>query len=330
MKHRKILLLFTGIALSGLLGWLAAEKVHFAKVLEILNSDLNIANAGIALSLYLGFFICKALRWRIMLKPYVEVSWIRLLPYIFIGYGGNVLAPMQLGELVRGAGFSRHYSLPTIAVLSGIALEKLLDLYAVLALVSLIVIGTRLNTDNSLILSSTAYSLSIFLSIAGVVLGFLFWRKQLVLSPLEYLLNKYEKNNWISKVLSWLIESCEAVLSLKKHFTAISIMTLVMWIFMLFSLYFSILSVELSVTLSVTAIVFILTVVGLVLPTSPGFVGTIQAAFVFGMIPFGFNQEQAIAASIFYNGLITIPPIVAAIISLWYLQRKNRILPNIY
>jgi len=55
-----------------------------------------------------------------------------------------------------------------------------------------------------------------------------------------------------------------------------------------------------SVSFSVSMIVIAVMALALTVPTAPGFVGAIQAAFVFALGPFGVAQETALAASVFY------------------------------
>ena len=43
-----------------------------------------------------------------------------------------------------------------------------------------------------------------------------------------------------------------------------------------------------------------ITAFAVALPSAPGFVGPIQAAFVFALTPFGISQEAALAASLLF------------------------------
>jgi uncharacterized membrane protein YbhN (UPF0104 family) len=47
----------------------------------------------------------------------------------------------------------------------------------------------------------------------------------------------------------------------------------------------------------------VLTVIGVSLPTAPGYVGSIQLAFVLALKPAGVAPESALAASMFYHVL---------------------------
>jgi uncharacterized membrane protein YbhN (UPF0104 family) len=47
-------------------------------------------------------------------------------------------------------------------------------------------------------------------------------------------------------------------------------------------------------------VVLVVTALAIALPNTPGFVGTLQAAFVLGLSPFGVSPDVAFAASVFY------------------------------
>jgi uncharacterized membrane protein YbhN (UPF0104 family) len=51
---------------------------------------------------------------------------------------------------------------------------------------------------------------------------------------------------------------------------------------------------------AITIIVLTATVVAVTLPNAPGYVGALQAAFVFALQPFGVSSESAFAGSVFF------------------------------
>ena len=55
-----------------------------------------------------------------------------------------------------------------------------------------------------------------------------------------------------------------------------------------------------SIGPAVTIIVLTATVVAVTLPNAPGYIGALQAAFVFALLPFGISSESAFAGSVFF------------------------------
>jgi hypothetical protein len=61
-------------------------------------------------------------------------------------------------------------------------------------------------------------------------------------------------------------------------------------------------------------------VVGITLPSSPGYFGNIQLAYVLALKPFGIDAGSAIAASLFFHAL-AYPAVV--IVGLIYLRTQG-------
>jgi uncharacterized membrane protein YbhN (UPF0104 family) len=76
--------------------------------------------------------------------------------------------------------------------------------------------------------------------------------------------------------------------------------SLLQWSLMAACVWMSTTAMDLHIGPAVTVIVLTATVVAVTLPNAPGYVGALQAAFVFALHPFGVSSESAFAASVFY------------------------------
>jgi hypothetical protein len=76
--------------------------------------------------------------------------------------------------------------------------------------------------------------------------------------------------------------------------------SLLQWSLMGVCAWMSMAAVGITVGPAITIIVLTATVVAVTLPNAPGYVGALQAAFVFALQPFGVSSESAFAASVFY------------------------------
>ena len=54
------------------------------------------------------------------------------------------------------------------------------------------------------------------------------------------------------------------------------------------------------ISFGISMVIIALSALAVTLPSAPGYVGTVQAVFVFGLTPFGISQEIALAASVSY------------------------------
>jgi len=62
----------------------------------------------------------------------------------------------------------------------------------------------------------------------------------------------------------------------------------------------SMMAIGVTIGPAVTVIVLTATVVAVTLPNAPGYIGALQAAFVFALLPFGISTESAFAGSVFF------------------------------
>ncbi len=321
VNRRSLHLLLLGLVVGGAAAWLVFGNTDVAGVLSILQHDTDITLILVAAITYGLFFLGKAVRWRYLLKPVLEISSLRLVPYVLIGYAGNVLLPFQAGEAGRGYLLSKHHEIGAAAALSGIALEKLLDFFALLLLLIWALIAMdapsplaeRLSLSLAGVLTSAALCLIALLVKPKVTAGII--DRALSYGPQTFA-------SWMAPRLHGAIDGL-AALRQTSLVLKLVLASLVTWILMLVTLYLTISAVQLEVPLAVAILVLVLAAVGLALPTSPGFIGTLQAAFVLGMVPFGIKQEAAVAASLLYQFLTTVPPLAVGLICLACLRRDS-------
>ena len=76
--------------------------------------------------------------------------------------------------------------------------------------------------------------------------------------------------------------------------------SLVQWVLMATIIWLSLRAFGETIGPAVTVMVLTAAVIAVTLPSAPGYVGAIQAAFVFSLQPFGISAESAFAASVFY------------------------------
>ena len=84
--------------------------------------------AGVAL-----FYLIKAWRWRLLLKPVGDFHTVRdLLPYVMIGFAANNLLPARIGELVRPWALGRREKISRSTALATVIVERVVDMFSIL------------------------------------------------------------------------------------------------------------------------------------------------------------------------------------------------------
>ena len=73
----------------------------------------------------------RAVRWKILFNPQYNIDTKSLFDIQLIGYFGNNILPLRLGELLRTLVVGEKYKIKKTAVLGSIILERILDMFAV-------------------------------------------------------------------------------------------------------------------------------------------------------------------------------------------------------
>lgn len=96
---------------------------------------------GIAIY-FVGIWL-RAIRWRLLMLPFAAVPDTRLASVILIGFTVNNVLPLRLGELVRTFALRRSHGVPIPAALATILIERVLDMVALCALMTLVFVIER-------------------------------------------------------------------------------------------------------------------------------------------------------------------------------------------
>ena len=145
MKLRTALSAGGAVALSAFFLWLALRRVEF----DALGRALASARWGwipVMAGIAVVDTLIRALRWRVLLrraKPEGASVW-TLFKLEAIGLAVNNVLFARLGEFARAALAARRLALPTVAVLASVAIERALD---VAALVAMFLVAARLRPE---------------------------------------------------------------------------------------------------------------------------------------------------------------------------------------
>ena len=128
----------------GLLVAAAGLAIAFRRVdLRALGGALAEANwwwFGGAMAAVLVAIVVRAWRWQLLLAPIERVAVGPLFSATMIGYFGNGVLPIRLGELMRAVAIGRRGGRVDVSTaLGSIAVERLLDVASALAVAALVV-----------------------------------------------------------------------------------------------------------------------------------------------------------------------------------------------
>ena len=250
-------------------------------------------------------FWLKAVRWVCILKPLGNFTTAQVFPAIMIGFAGNNLLPAHLGEVIRTVVFARRFEQPLSEVFISQMLERILDVIAILAwyLVALVFLA-RVPDELRVNLAALA---TVIGGVCAFILFVLVWPGMAL--KLWHRFSKYLPPAWGYRGEELIRSTIRALSSLRssKSLVVLVANSVGQWGLILGMLWISLWVYGVMVSLPAIALLLAVVALAVALPSSPGYIGAMQAAFVFALIPFGVGEEAAFAASVFYLSAQWVP-----------------------
>lgn len=305
-----------GLALGGVLLWLAAGEVNLADVAGVLaQADPGWVAAAVGSVLLSLFF--RSLRWQILLTPgrpnSPRLPHSLLLPSLFAGQLLNALAPTRLGDLSRAyvvgrEGLSRSFVLGTVVV------EKLFDAvaYGLLLLLLLLLIPLPAWVKPAVV-SFVAVMAVLFVALA--VAG----------------LNRGRLLGWLTAVrLPWLPKSLQLgvarrldaglvsldVLQRRTTVAQLLIWSLLIWGVGALTNYLLFPALALDLPPAAALLLLIVLQVSVTLPPSPGNFGIFEGICIFTLAVFGVDRTTGLSYGLLLHAVVFLPTVILGLISL--------------
>lgn len=312
-----------GIALSVVLLWYTLRGVHFGEVWAILSQS--------SLSLWLlctvtatAIFPLRARRWQAILAPLgPRIPVTPLWHATAVGMMVNNVFPARAGEFARAFALSRERrDVPFTTAFASLAVDRLFDGIVVLALMLAATLDPRFPADAT-IFGATAASIA---ASAGLVLGgVLVVLYALALAPEAFIglaerLVRAVWANGATRVRGLLEGFVRGLAVLRAPRLALEVLwwTLLHWLTNALAFYFGFLALEIAAPLSASLFVQGLIVIGVALPSSPGFFGPFELAGKAGLGLYGVSSAAAVSWAIGFHLLSFVP---ITVLGAWYFTR---------
>ena len=251
---------------------------------------------------FLGFLVLyfwiKALRWVVILRPLGRFTAAQVTPAMMIGFGANNILPAHLGEVLRTVVFARQFRKPYSGVFTSLIMERMLDIIAILGLyfVAVLLIGESfeaLRIAAWIALSAVAVAcFGIFLSLWKPNILLSLWRR--CSERLPFHLQERGESMLRNIVLALSTVRSPGALLLQLGYSVLQ------WGLMAAEVWIAMWALGNPITAPVALVALAVITLAVTVPSAPGYVGSIQAAFVFALAPFGITQEAALAGSVFF------------------------------
>lgn len=305
-----------GITVSLVLLWLAVRHVDTGEFTRSLSS----AHLGYVLFAFLvTIVVClfRAMRWRLLFLPTKTIGLQSLLSVIMVGFLANNLLPARLGDVTMAYLIHKKEAIGKSRSMGTIFLDRLLDVFT---LVGFLLVSFLLYPYPFWVKRIAMVGILLLLLFAVLVWLALF-RKELCTHVLRFCLRPLPArlSERILQVFVMFIDGLSALRRPAVVIQAVLISALV-WAALAGGVYLLFMAFNFPLGFNAAITVIVIVNLGLIIPSSPGFVGTFQFFCVAALGLFAIDKSRALSFSVIYHLSQWLPTTLAG---LYYLNREN-------
>jgi uncharacterized protein (TIRG00374 family) len=302
-----------GIALGAALLWYSLRGVSLEHTMQLLGQAEPVFII-IAVMASFAFLAVKTVRWTCLLQPLARVAFRELHAPVYAGTAANLVIS-HVGELVRVRMLSRKRELSGAAVLVSIGVERVLDMFAMLLLLGYVFLFGSKELPSAFATAAQVAAVLAF-GASSALVAVMLWpnRCAALLAKLVAFLPSAQ-GTWIQGQFRSALDGIR-IIGKPSLLVRTLMLSLAQWLCIALGVWCCLraLGIPLDGVQSIATLVLL--VVGLTLPTAPGYVGTTQVAFVLALGVFGVGEQVAFAGSVLYTTCVVLPPFIVGVIYL--------------
>lgn len=320
IKSRKTL--WFGIFLSLALVILLLQRTDFQKILAAFRQANYLYCIPVIAVTLLGILV-RAHRWRHIMAPLHRASMRNLFSATMIGFMAIDILPARLGEVARAVLIARKEPISKSSALATIVVERLFDIFTLLLLLMWVLFSmSRSTLPLDAVYINTLKGVGMIMSALFVgALSFLVFLRFKTAATLHFV------RSCLRSLPSSIQERTLAFLdSFVAGLTVIRLGSDLVWIILysvllwgLFGLgnIFMLKAFRIETQGFVPFYLLVVQAFAVGIPSSPGFVGTYDAAVVAGLAPFYADEAVRLSFAILSHFLIFVPVILYGLALVW-------------
>ena len=261
----KYIKFFIGLLISVLGLWYALRQFDWY---EFINALKNV-NYWYLFAVVIVQFIAmwaRSLRWKWLLLPIREFPTAKLFDATMIGYFGNMVLPLRMGEVLRAYVLSNNYNVSTSKILGTLVIDRLLDLLALMVFTIFFLFNTDL-----LNIPQWAVILSIMLTISMFGIMIYIGGKNPDWSSIKKKYKVFNSNigSRIFEIIANLISGLRVLKQTPKKFGVYGFI-IVLWSLYYLSFILIVKAVDLNLTMIDIGVLYVLLTIVISSPAAPG------------------------------------------------------------
>ena len=320
MKPGRDVKFWLGIGVSLFFMILLFRKIDFAQLKSaLLTIDYRYVILAVVCT-FVSYFL-RAVRWRYLLIHEKRIALSSLYPATIIGYMANNILPARMGEFVRAYTLAKKEQLQTPAVFASLVIDRLFDGFTVMLILLLTLFVLRLpqGMEEAETMLRTGGAVTFLIYAAAVVFLFLLKRQTMrTLAWTALVLKPFPKA--LSDRLIPLLGSFIGGIRLSAqsgHIVAVLCSSFLIWAACVIPVDLVLRGFGIHLPISASMFILVLLVFAVMVPASPGFIGTYHYACFKGLSAFGVTESTAVSIALVLHGIAFFPVIVAGFYHLW-------------
>ena len=279
-----------------------------------------------ALGVYLGGYLVRALRWKILLRPITSLPWTRFLPPLMLGFMTNNLLPARAGEFVQAYVLGKREGLSKSSAFATVVMQRTLDGIVMVALALIVFTWFRLPFDHAsddflqLVEAAIKVTAVLFAAVLAVLFALITWRDRA--ASLLSRLSRVLPAKWAGRVERILHSFLEGLSVLRHRGDSAFALLLTLGAWLLESAAYGFVLHAFGMDLPYTAAVMLMAVInlGIMVPSSPGYIGPFEFFGVGTLLLFGVAKHVSLPAVLVIHTIVWLPITLWGFYYLWTLR----------
>jgi uncharacterized membrane protein YbhN (UPF0104 family) len=298
-----------GFGFGAILLWFALSGTDFEQARAIVESG----RFGYMLPAIASYWIAiavRVVRWRMLLSSSKLLTFGQVGQALIVGYAVNNVLPARLGELFRADFLRRRFDVSRSAALGSIIVERLMDGMSVVILVGVGLTSIGSFGNNVALVSAAVAALALVGVGLATVYAMIFWHDRLPLGRFP----------WLEKRIGSFVQGMMVVRGPLFH-KALAL-SAVIWFFEAAAVHLIMRGFGIEVAVAGTCLTIGAAALSTLLPSAPGYLGSLQVAFVLAYSALGLAPVlgvlSATAVQLLLLGSITLVGLVMLLLSYFY------------
>ncbi|HAR48603.1 hypothetical protein ER57_04850 [Smithella sp. SCADC] len=304
--NKKVIL---GILISFVLVYLSIRGINLQDVFR----DLQRIQFSYVISFIILIMLMQWLRsyrWGVMLQPMEKIDQLSLFSVTSVGFLAIASIPARIGELARPYLISKRSSIKMSSALGTILVERVFDSFTVLAIAIIILFFTDL--PPWMIKSSIIFFLLALVMFCFII--FLILRREAALKLINGILSKLPGKfaHKIDELIHHFIDGFQIITNIKL-FLYLFFLSALIWLVDVLAIYMLLESFGFGLPVMASFVLMIILIVGIAIPTAPGYIGNWHFACVLALSLFGLAKAEALSFALVYHFLSMIIVVVLGV-----------------